>query len=74
MSDYKFEQSNKQIIQSYHSYSGDREQALKEVEEVYAKAKAFNEITDVINAPWIEYPEDWMGDVLKIVREKEGNN
>lgn len=44
MPEYKFEQSNKQIIQSYHSYSGDRDQAETEIDEVYDKAKAFDRI------------------------------
>lgn len=49
MREYKFEKSNKQIIESYHSYSGDREQAEKEINEVYDKAKAFDRIKVIYN-------------------------
>lgn len=43
----------------------------QEVEEVYRKAKAFDEIFNAVNAPYVEYPEDWMVEVLKVVRSFE---
>ncbi|MGW7932804.1 hypothetical protein BU107_13905 [Staphylococcus xylosus] len=35
------------------------------------KAKAFDEIFDAVNAHYVEYPEDWMVEVLKVVRNFE---
>ncbi|MGY0413999.1 hypothetical protein ACW5YJ_12285 [Staphylococcus sp. mip270_02] len=37
----------------------------------YDKAKSFDEIVKAVNAPYVEYPEDWMVDVLKVVRNFE---
>ncbi|TYO56080.1 DUF1024 family protein, partial [Staphylococcus aureus] len=44
---------------------------LKEIEDVYKKAQAFDEIREAINAQWVEYPEDWASEVLREVRELE---
>lgn len=41
---YKHENTNKTIVQSYHAYSGDRAEAMLEIEEVYKKAKTLNEL------------------------------
>ncbi|NFX31433.1 DUF1024 family protein, partial [Staphylococcus aureus] len=46
-----------QSIISASAYNGnDTEGLLKEVEDVYKKAQAFDEIREAINAQWVEYP------------------
>lgn len=41
---YKHENTNKTIVQSYHAYSGDRAEAMLEIDEVYKKAKILDEV------------------------------
>ncbi|MBU7201366.1 DUF1024 family protein, partial [Staphylococcus aureus] len=49
-----------QSVISASAYNGnDTEGLLKEIEDVYKKAQAFDEIRESINAQWVEYPEDW---------------
>ncbi|WP_218696859.1 hypothetical protein [Mammaliicoccus sciuri] len=43
---YKHEETHKQILESYHAYLDD-DSGHKEIEEVYAKAKAFDEIRKI---------------------------
>ncbi|HCV6188562.1 TPA: DUF1024 family protein [Staphylococcus aureus] len=61
-----------QSVISASAYNGnDTEGLLKEIEDVYKKAQAFDEIREAINAQWVEYPEDWASEVLREVRELE---
>lgn len=66
---YRYEYTNKQVLDGYYNYSGDKN-GLDELYEVYEKAKKFNKIHNAINAHWIEYPEDWMPEVYMIVKEE----
>lgn len=43
---YKHEETHKKVIEGYHDYLGDRS-GIEEIEEVYAKAKAFDEIRKI---------------------------
>lgn len=45
---YKYEEAHKQILSSYHAYLGD-DTGQKEIEDVYAKAEAFDEIRKYVN-------------------------
>lgn len=72
-STYEYEYTNKQVLCGYYDYSGDKN-GLDELNEVYEKAKKFNEIHNTINAHWIEYPEDWMSEVYIIVNDYEGDS
>ena len=38
------------------------------------KAQLFDEIFNAVNAHYVEYPEDWMVEVLKVVRNYEEAN
>lgn len=72
-STYDYEYTNKQVLCGYYNYSGDKN-GLDELNEVYKKAKKYNELYNAINAHRIEYPEDWMPDVYMIVNNYEGDS
>lgn len=62
---YKHEETHKQILSSYHAYLGD-DSGEKEIDEVYDKAKAFNEIVEVFK----DYPLKTDSDVMDFIQAK----
>ncbi|HCW35768.1 MAG TPA: hypothetical protein DGB97_06845 [Staphylococcus sp.] len=70
---YEYEKRNKGVILTGTIFDeGDLEKqpAFEEVEEVYAKAKAFNKISDVIKKAEF-YDRDTALDIIEIVEELE---
>lgn len=74
--EYKYDNLLPIYLVNHHNINPDYEaypitENIMELEEIYYKARLFNNITNAINATWIEYPEDWMSEVLMIVRNYE---
>ncbi|PTJ69568.1 DUF1024 family protein [Mammaliicoccus sciuri] len=65
---YKHEETHKKVIEGYHAYLGD-DTGQKEIEEVYAKAEAFNEIVNLLKASHSDYAEDILEDIDVIVMD-----
>jgi len=69
---YEHEGENIRKVRLYNVMTGSSKKTkpIKELEEVYAKAKAFNEISDVIKKAEF-YDRDTALDVIEIVEELE---
>ena len=65
---YKHKEAHKQILSYYHAYLGD-DTGQKEIEEVYAKAEAFNEIVNLLKTSHSDYAEDILEDIDVIVMD-----
>lgn len=68
---YEYEHRIQEIIWSNEDYwCIDNDKELKELHEVYRKAKAFNEISDVIKKAEF-YDRDTALDIIEIVEDLE---
>lgn len=69
---YEYEEDNIRKVRYYNVMSGasDITKPIKELKEVYAKAKAFDEISDVIKKAEF-YDRDTALDVIEIVEDLE---
>lgn len=70
---YKHEEINKTVIAAYYNYLGDGS-GIKEIEKVYAKARAFDEIVNLLKTSDEYYAEDNLEDVELIICEYEEDN
>ncbi|MBF9297216.1 hypothetical protein I3V70_03815 [Staphylococcus schleiferi] len=70
--EYEYEGENIRKVRLYNVMTGSSKKTkpIKELEEVYAKAKAFNEISDVIKKSEF-YDRDTALDVVEIVEDLE---
>ncbi|WP_436890029.1 hypothetical protein [Mammaliicoccus sciuri] len=70
--EYEYEGENIRKVRLYNVMTGSSKKTkpIKELEEVYAKAKAFNEISDVIKKAEF-YDRDTALDVIEIVEDLE---
>lgn len=70
--EYEYEGENNRKVRLYNVMTGSSKKTkpIKELEEVYAKAKAFNEISDVIKKAEF-YDRDTALDVIEIVEDLE---